>query len=89
MGTYDGQCCPHTVAPYTGAWIEIHHRTCKLSFSMSHPTRVRGLKCDNFALSIKRSRVAPYTGAWIEITCTVMYNVGQLVAPYTGAWIEI
>ena len=56
------------VAPYAGAWIEIvWNMTRSTSLSLSHPTRVRGLKsgCPNvFALQMY---VAPYAGAWIEI----------------------
>ena len=33
-----------SVAPYTGAWIEIKLLTLMVRRSMSHPTRVRGLK---------------------------------------------
>ena len=34
---------------------------------MSHPTRVRGLKCQSFWHRYSHTLVAPYTGAWIEI----------------------
>ena len=37
---YEGQ-----VAPFTGAWIEIHEAYLKMQDTLkSHPSRVRGLK---------------------------------------------
>ena len=58
----------HTVAPFTGAWIEIPcHQRIDLARRLSHPSRVRGLKSIPFvAVGIARM-VAPFTGAWIEI----------------------
>ena len=56
------------VAPFTGAWIEIFNSSIKISIlSWSHPSRVRGLKCDPMGDSGPKAQVAPFTGAWIEI----------------------
>ena len=81
----------HTVAPFTGAWIEIPGANYKRkSFFRSHPSRVRGLK---YRVNVKAcflGKVAPFTGAWIEIcdTCGLVRLI-LMVAPFTGAWIEI
>ncbi len=32
------------VAPFTGAWVEMFHRTAAAAEHPSHPSRVRGLK---------------------------------------------
>ena len=57
---------------------------------MSHPSRVRGLKCDRHHRLIVCLFVAPFTGAWIEIESVVTDTiVPRSVAPFTGAWIEI
>ena len=57
-----------SVAPFTGAWIEIISAGGSAPSTMrSHPSRVRGLKyheaLDNDAFDF----VAPFTGAWIEM----------------------
>ena len=57
----------HTVAPYTGAWIEILPSEAKKGIQKSHPTRVRGLKSKGAEILGGWAKVAPYTGAWIEI----------------------
>ena len=78
-----------TVAPYTGAWIEINEiRTVKPNI-LSHPTRVRGLKFIRLGRRKNGKYVAPYTGAWIEIASFKSFAKSLFVAPYTGAWIEI
>ena len=56
-----------SVAPYTGAWIEITIKYRKKRFKKSHPTRVRGLKYILWHFLLPKHYVAPYTGAWIEI----------------------
>ena len=33
-----------SVAPYAGAWIETHQGPWYFYYTLSHPTRVRGLK---------------------------------------------
>ena len=79
-----------SVAPYTGAWIEIIAEvdTHKI-WDESHPTRVRGLKFLRLQSNSCLFIVAPYTGAWIEILRFVCFACFNNVAPYTGAWIEI
>ncbi|WP_404351829.1 hypothetical protein [Caproicibacterium sp. XB2] len=56
-----------SVAPYTGAWIEITSRKKILHTSTSLPTRERGLKSAVIFSCSNLAPVAPYTGAWIEI----------------------
>ena len=56
------------VAPFTGAWIEIYLSPLLILYViLSHPSRVRGLKCITTQLLVHLIRVAPFTGAWIEI----------------------
>ena len=57
-----------TVAPFTGAWIEISLLTLTSKYStMSLPSRGRGLKFDSVSTDLEKGLVAPFTGAWIEI----------------------
>ena len=56
---------------------------------LSHPSRVRGLKCDVKRDAERIGKVAPFTGAWIEIVPLASIVVPCSVAPFTGAWIEI
>ena len=61
--------CEIIVAPFTGAWIEIKlSQNTKMTSTLSHPSRVRGLKSANSEGKRNRARVAPFTGAWIEIS---------------------
>jgi hypothetical protein len=56
------------VAPYAGAWIEISSLlSYAMQCTMSHPTRVRGLKYEINISAMRALIVAPYAGAWIEI----------------------
>ena len=57
-----------SVAPFTGAWIEIRPKLISISRkSKSHPSRVRGLKSRAMIVFAYGPFVAPFTGAWIEI----------------------
>ena len=80
-----------TVAPFTGAWIEIITPIFwRLKPSRSRPSRARGLKFILLLINSERVPVAPFTGAWIEIYCKRRTSIGhQQVAPFTGAWIEM
>ena len=89
------------VAPHWGAWIEIPCMTalttpviCRtplgsVAVMSSHPTGVRGLKCNEASPEYQRRMVAPHWGAWIEITVFAPNAFRLLVAPHWGAWIEI
>mgnify|MGYP005762817847 CR=1 FL=1 len=55
------------VAPLAGAWIEIIPEPPPRSMRLSHPLRVRGLKCRMGRRKRRRKIVAPLAGAWIEI----------------------
>jgi len=66
---------------YIGRWI--------LTISMSHPSRVRGLKFAGHDHPRAPGTVAPFTGAWIEIHHYWAVENLPGVAPFTGAWIEI
>ena len=81
---------PQSVAPFTGAWIEIE--TCHLGLTQreSLPSRERGLKLLYGGGKACEYLVAPFTGAWIEMsTPATVRSETQVVAPFTGAWIEI
>ena len=57
-----------TVAPFTGAWIEIViYLARRGSPGRSHPSRVRGLKYGQRRQNPVDGPVAPFTGAWIEM----------------------
>ena len=79
------------VAPFTGAWIEIHNRSAAPSFHCtSHPSRVRGLKL-SLSLppnqNIKTSHPSRVRG--LKCQLPFAFRVQEEVAPFTGAWIEI
>ena len=56
---------------------------------MSHPTWVRGLKCQYQEAGLNPALVAPHVGAWIEICARTRTRAFGSVAPHVGAWIEI
>ena len=69
--TLGGYCYGTSVAPFTGAWIEIVSVVwIFFSSAVSHPSRVRGLKSEQYYSSDQDHGVAPFTGAWIEISET-------------------
>ena len=73
-----------------GAWIEMEHLLCMVVIRVaSHPTWVRGLKCNRIECVARFNNVAPYMGAWIEIVSNGIIRHVPIVAPYMGAWIEI
>ena len=57
--------------------------------TLSHSTRVRGLKCLRFLTRRTSGSVALYTSAWIEILFRGYVWLSASVALYTSAWIEI
>ena len=57
--------------------------------SMSHSTRVRGLKLPKRVRAERDPLVALYTSAWIEIVASIRNQRSKSVALYTSAWIEI
>ncbi len=77
------------VAPYTGAWIEIrreYHYTVRVS--LSHPIRVRGLKCE--CILRKRWQVKsshPILGRGLKLINSCYRPVNDCVALYIGALI--
>ena len=77
------------VAPFAGAWIEIHQFRRRRCLCRSLPSRGRGLKSLNRAEQFAKALVAPFAGAWIEILSCRSTSLGSLVAPFAGAWIEI
>ena len=58
----------NTVAPFTGAWIEINNLVhIRAKINQSRPSRARGLKYKDIPYVCGTAGVAPFTGAWIEI----------------------
>ena len=77
-----------TVAPFTGAWIEI--LTCTDLTPEQYkvaPFTGAWIEISVSMREIWADGVAPFTGAWIEIG--LAGNLDRDVAPFTGAWIEI
>ena len=55
------------VAPHAGAWIETPlSASYSCTVTVSHPTRVRGLKLPGSGHVAHAAIVAPHAGAWIE-----------------------
>ena len=56
-----------SVAPYTGAWIEI--TSSKGSYRQHYVAPYTGawIEIRRILMKLKKLSVAPYTGAWIEI----------------------
>ncbi len=77
------------VAPYMGAWIEIHPGNILPQALLSLPTWGRGLKYAQNKRVWLVAHVAPYMGAWIEMIRSIKAFTLAIVAPYMGAWIEI
>ena len=79
-----------SVAPFTGAWIEIVKAIATAPMArMSLPSRERGLKLEHVMVDPFVVHVAPFTGAWIEIELSASLFAASAVAPFTGAWIEM
>ena len=54
------------VAPLAGAWIETAVGCGAASWSVSRPSRARGLKQILAKMAERSNKVAPLAGAWIE-----------------------
>ena len=79
-----------TVAPFTGAWIEIFlGDPGKLRPRRSHPSRVRGLKSINAARPILQDLSHPSRVRGLKFAFILDERRIGLVAPFTGAWIEM
>ncbi|WP_404351896.1 hypothetical protein [Caproicibacterium sp. XB2] len=57
-----------TVAPYTGAWIEIICKSVNQCLTLVAPYTGAWIEIRYIRSAGRRARVAPYTGAWIEIS---------------------
>ena len=71
--------CPNVpivdlVAPFAGAWIEMHLLCMACKYFQSLPSRERGLKSVIVPSNCHYFFVAPFAGAWIEI-CLPFYNI--------------
>ena len=60
-----------TVAPFTGAWIEISTHAGDLSYRAVAPFTGAWIEISAGGSVLVSSLVAPFTGAWIEITLTM------------------
>ena len=78
-----------SVAPFTGAWIEIATEAADAIEELVAPFTGAWIEIRFDRLLARSHRVAPFTGAWIEIINKKIYEYDDYVAPFTGAWIEI
>ena len=76
------------VAPLAGAWIETDKVYSSKVFTLSRPSRARGLKRLAANSAAIRREVAPLAGAWIETCASRHRQPSSRVAPLAGAWIE-
>ena len=67
MPAFRGLCAQLKVAPYAGAWIEIHYTHCVVVRSVVAPYAGAWIEMINVDLPFFPVPVAPYAGAWIEI----------------------
>ena len=80
----------HTVAPFTGAWIEIPcHQRIDLARRLSHPSRVRGLKWAVIDKACQDGKSHPSRVRGLKSIPFVAVGIARMVAPFTGAWIEM
>ena len=77
------------VAPFTGAWIETAAAAAQLCAStVSHPSRVRGLKLQ-FAIGLGCCSTShPSRVRGLKLALPQFFYEIIVVAPFTGAWIE-
>ena len=82
-------CCH--VAPFTGAWIEIINIYGRRPLTtMSHPSRVRGLKCNAARRHFRHTQGShPSRVRGLKFLLRLRVHLNSFVAPFTGAWIEI
>ena len=78
-----------TVAPFTGAWIEIGRWYEIPKRARSLPSRGRGLKYSFKPLYFILCRSLPSRGRGLKFTYSRDRTPLGAVAPFTGAWIEI
>ena len=79
-----------TVAPFTGAWIEIDRQSRKRREYVVAPFTGAWIEIRHLDSVSYAHMVAPFTGAWIEIGAgDQLVYTDPLVAPFTGAWIEM
>ena len=55
------------VAPFAGAWIEIHKERGRIRFSKVAPFAGAWIEIVEKPLVLEWTKVAPFAGAWIEI----------------------
>ena len=67
-----------SVAPYTGAWIEIALSWLSVKPSSVAPYTGAWIEIASFGVKATPSTVAPYTGAWIEIVLLLKTFVAVL-----------
>ena len=65
------------VAPYTGAWIEIHLFPPVAIMLPVAPYTGAWIEINECCLFVRSKKVAPYTGAWIEILSLSSRRVAQ------------
>ena len=79
-----------TVAPFAGAWIEIHISLIGRIIVSVAPFAGAWIEIPKEKQAGGQKTVAPFAGAWIEILVFFAENsYSYCVAPFAGAWIEI
>ena len=78
-----------TVAPFAGAWIEIHQRAMLHDYMASLPSRERGLKFEDCDDLFGCYMSLPSRERGLKYYLDDMTWVAVAVAPFAGAWIEI
>ena len=73
------------VAPFAGAWIEMHMLPDFLQSILSLPSRERGLKLCTRIWQDPVSTVAPFAGAWIEISPNILIVRGIIRRSLRGS----
>ena len=78
-----------TVAPFAGAWIEIHGCGQRITEHRVAPFAGAWIEIASLHPDYCFYVVAPFAGAWIEIYTLITSSLAGAVAPFAGAWIEI
>ena len=87
--TIFGRRASRSVAPFTGAWIEIPVAARAPAASQSHPSRVRGLKWKSSERPGRKWPSHPSRVRGLKSGDCLPDDQPPAVAPFTGAWIEI
>ena len=77
------------VASLADAWIKMQSIPFISGGKMSHPSRMRGLKCVSIQQEPYDHEVASLADAWIKMQSIPFISGGKIVASLADAWIKI